>query len=425
MYQFTKGIFDFLIESISQRLQGLSNAYKLFRIPKDKDGIEEFDVYVNGYPYFFISNITSSIIRIKIARSPYDIPLYSVSIQSHLIQFFKNGKSVGNIEWGSIHNLIDSYFTFPDKMRDQIDIICKEANDILGLDVTSENVEYDLRTGKYFFIDWSEKDGVENCFWRNYFEVENQGTKEVALAKYTSFNTLIKTLQSGKIRMNSIIGMNDRSELNFIYQFLNDTGYISEFNRNTFEPYFEANNRFITSFSENIDDLNMWRLYGNNLEGVCMVFKYLSNNQVPFLYRICYVDDNTETPANKVKKFLDILKKSQIDFSFNSLKQWQNFFKSKSYSYENEHRLLLNENKPDGWMFSPESGILTPYIEKPLKQSLYSQVDDDHFPLYLSEVILGSKMKGKEENVYQLYRMCEDLKLPYFSVSISKEKTYR
>jgi hypothetical protein len=388
IHQCTKGIFDLLIESISERLQGLSNAYELIHIPIDKLGIEEFYVYVNGYQYFVISNITSSVNRIKITRSPFDIPLYSIAIHPHSIQFFKNGKSVENIELGSVHNLIDSYFTFPDQMRNQIDIICKEVNDILGLDVTSENVEYDLRTRKYFFIDWSVKTGVENCFWRNYFEVENHGTKEVSLAKYTSFDTFIKTLQSGKIRMNSIIGMNDRSELNFIYQYLNDTGTISEFNRNSFEPYFEANNRFITSFSENIDDLNMWRLYGNNLEGVCLVFKYLSINQVPSLYRICYIDENTETPAKKVKTFLDILKKSQIDFSFNSLKQWQNFFKSKNYSYENEQRLLLKENKPEGWMCSPENGILAPYIEKPLKQSLYSPIDDDHFPLFLSEVIL-------------------------------------
>lgn len=126
-----------------------------------------------------------------------------------------------------------------------------------------------------------------------------------------------------------------------------------------------------------------------------------------------------------MKNYLDELKKHQILFSFNSLKKWQNFFKSRNYNYENEYRLLIEKNKPSGWMISPDYGILTPYIEIPLKKSLYSPLTDGNFPMYLSGVILGSNMKAKEENEYQIYSMINNLELPLISISMSKEKTYR
>ena len=280
-----------------------------------------------------------------------------------------------------------------------------------------------MRTKSYFLVDWENEEGVENYYWRELFKTEKN--EELILAKYMTFDTFIKTVLSGKMRMNSIIGMNDRSELNFINQYLYGKKPISIYDADTVEPLYEANRRYITSFTTLIDDLNMWRLYGDDSAGVCLVFKTLDSQPVPFLYPVCYVDDDKESPITKIKLFINKLKEKNINFTFNSLDKWGNFFKSKSYSYEQEYRLLAMEDTPTNWFVGADNGILTPYIEKNLKSSCRYIDHKQDFPLHLSEVILGSKMRGKEENIYQLYELRRSLKGLSFSVSISEESTYR
>lgn len=41
-----------------------------------------------------------------------------------------------------------------------------------------------------------------------------------------------------------------------------------------------ADKKFITSFTDSIDDLNMWRFYGEDAKGVCMIFKKINKESV-------------------------------------------------------------------------------------------------------------------------------------------------
>lgn len=415
-------LYKNLVESIRYALRGVSDAY---RIEEMKDStIKNIEVIINGYSYFFINDVSGRPLRFRYVSSPRQYSLYSMIVGNTMgVSFFCRHDKLA---FGGVSQIIKDYFTFPCTIDEDKKCITEFADPILGIKIPVSLIEYDLRTKSYFLTDWENEEGVENCYWRELFKMEKNKERELILAKYTTFDTFVKTVLSGKMRMNAIIGMNDRSELNFINQYLYGEKPISAYDADILEPLYEANRRYITSFTDLIDDLNMWRLYGDNSAGVCLVFKALYSQPVPFLYPVCYVDDEKESPITKIKLFINKLKEKNINFTFNSLDKWGNFFKSKSYSYEQEYRLLAMEDTPTNWFVGANNGILTPYVEKELKKDFYAPVDNkQYFPLYLSEVILGSKMRGKEENIYQLRELRRSLKRPYFNVRISEENTYR
>lgn len=413
-------LYEELTENIRNALQGVSFAYEV-KESVDNLMIKSFHIIINGYSYFRVSVNLGARFTLRCITEPCEVTFYSMFIYYYdRVSFFSRE---GKLEFNGISQVINDYFTFPYSSDKDKEYIVKLANHFLDVEIPSSIIEYDLRNRNYFFTDWRNNEGIENRYWRELFKTDND--KELTLAKYMSFDTFIKTLQSGNMRMNSIIGMNDRSELNFINQYLYSEKTISTYDDSTFESLYEANRRYITSFTTLIDDLNMWRLYGNDSAGVCLVFESITTQSIPLLYPVCYVDDERRSPIMKVKLFIDELKKEGINFSFNSLNQWRNFFKSKNYSYEKEYRLLVIENIPTGWMICQDNGILMPYIEKKINNGLYNNINDKYFPLKLSEVILGSKMQGKEENIYQLSRMSACLGSASFHVSISKENTYR
>lgn len=413
-------LYEELTVGIRSALQGMSGAYEIKDV-LNSDGIKDFDVIINGHAYFHMQDVSEGPIRFRRITKPYEYPLYLLDIQDlHRVHFaYRRNK----LEFNDASQIIKHCFTFPDTIDEDKKCITELADSILGIKIPGVLIEYDLRTKSYFLTDWENEEGVENQYWKEFFKTEKN--EELTLAKYTTFDTFIKTVLSGKMRMNSIIGMNDRSEPNFINQYLYGEKPISIYDVDAVEPLYKANRRYITSFTKLTDNLNMWRLYGDNSAGVCLVFKALNSQSVPFLYPVCYVDDEKESPITKVKSFIDKLKEKGINFTFNSLNRWYNFFKSKDYSEEQEYRLLAMEDTPTNWFVCSDNGILTPYIEKNLRSS-YGSIDyKQDFPLYLLKVILGSKMRGKEENIYQLRELCRNLKGFSFSVEISQKNTYR
>src|SRR3712207_9099091 len=76
--------------------------------------------------------------------------------------------------------------------------------------------------------------------------------------------------RSNKIRLNSIASMNDKTEMSFLSDI---TKNFQESIEEEGDYLYMANQNFITSFSDRIDELDMWRFYGDNAHGVCMVFE--------------------------------------------------------------------------------------------------------------------------------------------------------
>lgn len=204
------------------------------------------------------------------------------------------------------------------------------------------------------------------------------------------------TLQSGKMRMNSIVAMNDKTEMFF----LSDT--IKNFQESIAEEgdnLYLANRNFITSFSERIDELDMWRFYGDNAHGVCMVFetKEISETKIK---EVLYIDKESNEKIKQMNKILSELKDNKINFRFPILDKYKPFYKSKDFKNEAEHRILIVSDKHTDWSITQPYNILSPYIDRDLYSD--AQSENTEFPLILKRIILGPEMLNKDINKIQL-----------------------
>lgn len=143
---------------------------------------------------------------------------------------------------------------------------------------------------------------------------------------------------------------------------------------------------FITSFSENDDNLPMWNTYGANGLGVAIglkkvgfkerftawsgcsyinkYFKWFMHKYVEEIYdNLSYVNSN---------KF--VLKKPEI---FNKLNSYLSSLKHNAYEYENEWRLIQSLQKNGNSKeikYQEVNGLLKPYIEHGFEKSVLKEI---------------------------------------------------
>ena len=67
------------------------------------------------------------------------------------------------------------------------------------------------------------------------------------IAKYTTLDTLVNVLESRKIRMNSIVSMNDKTE----------TGFLEEYIRNYEEDFDEERNKYFMERIKEVDGVTV------------------------------------------------------------------------------------------------------------------------------------------------------------------------
>ena len=225
---------------------------------------------------------------------------------------------------------------------------------------------------------------------------ENSNKMQKDFYRYVPFDTAFSILKNNTYRMNGIAGMNDKAEVLF---FENKDSELTEKN--------DKNNVFISSFSRRKDDLTMWRLYGDDGKGVCLVFTKKEDdvNESFWLYPVNYNE--------KYKKYL--IEMCNKGFKINNIEKWICFFKNKNFKTENEVRLLvLDQSNKKEWYKTNDSSIINPYIEIDL--------NDSKFPLKLTKVILGPKCPESAYNKAQMESMLKDKNI---EVSPSKIDIYR
>lgn len=220
----------------------------------------------------------------------------------------------------------------------------------------------------------------------------NQGESE--LYRYVPFDTAFNILKNNTYRMNGIAGMNDKSEGDIRYSISYEIG--------------DPNNIFISSFSTLEDNLTMWRLYGDDAKGVCLVFTAKKNakNDIFWLYPVSYEDKHKQI----------IIDFYNSRFKIKNIEKWIYFFKNQHFNTENEVRLLaLEQSKKKEWYKTNDSSIINPYIEFDL--------NDDNFPLELKKIVLGPKCPEAAYNRAQIEAMLN--KKSEIEVSLSKIEIYR
>lgn len=301
-------------------------------------------------------------------------------------------------------------------------------------------IQFDQNSNRYFF---SDDDGGISSFENQFFNMMFGEFKDKQICRYTGLKTIFDMLSYLSFRMNGLVGMNDKSEVNYVERYLNrDNGTISvdkpliKEHHNTITA---INNRYITSCSkiQRKDDLTLWRLYSEDAKGVCLVFDVKKENlsKQILLQRVKYADEYGN------HKELDFLRQIKIEverltgfkFEFRKLGYWKHFFKAHDYSVEEEVRLLIIDNdtldklKTD-WVMTYTHSIVNPIID--------FKLNSKSFPIQLRTILLGPKCPEQETNYVQLEEMirrkkkhirdnAEDSNLTNLKVELSTIKHYR
>lgn len=358
-------------------------------------------------------------------------------IKKHFREYLQlRGNSVGIIVFGDSENGI-TYIVYDALSKDEY--VTTKKDDVLNIIDEKDNIEeLTLKQQRKCIVDnlsfmkddkileklkyykqnkkWGFKDGNdENVFWHklldnsrisnNNVEVHNKATDMVC--RYTTLQSLFLMLDNKTYRMQGLVGMNDISEVDYVDEYCG-----LESNQN------DANNIFITSCSSSKleDDLTMWRLYGDEARGVCLVFKVSKDIPEEFTFqKVEYVDNiGVDYRLEIVKRLIG------CGFSFSQINKWKHFFKAAEYKIEEEVRLLFERSSQDlKWNKTANSHIINPSVDFDLNKK---------FPLQLYKIILGPKCPEKYVNTEQIKALIRDKKLlngSNITVTTSRIDNYR
>ncbi len=239
------------------------------------------------------------------------------------------------------------------------------------------------------------------------------------LCRYTSLSSTIRIIKEKKASVCSIACMNDKSECYYFDQYINN---IDKIDYSSLSPYTikEINSTFISSCAEieSKDKLTMWRMYGNDAKGTCLIYnidKDLLDNNF-FIAPISYAEKDKKHP------YIEFIKKLlEKDVCFNQLNIWKHFFKPVDYKDEKEIRLLYfcDDESKFKWIQSSDE-IFCPIIEFPINDG------NNKYPLIIEEIILGPKCSEKITNRQQLQLYCSYNKIPKkVNITLSEIDNYR
>jgi hypothetical protein len=240
--------------------------------------------------------------------------------------------------------------------EDILNIIRKSANthlqdnsefmSFIESELFLSRITFDQNSNSYIFSDNKEGISFENHFFNKMF---GEFTDK-QICRYTGLKTIFDMFSYLSFRMSGLVGMNDKSEVNYVENYLNkDNGAISvdkPLIKEHHNTIIAINNRYITSCSkiERKDDLTLWRLYSDDAKGVCLVFDVKKNNlnKHVLLQKVKYADQDGN------HKELDFLKQIKVDvealtgfkFEFRKLGYWKHFFKAHDYAIEEEVRRM-------------------------------------------------------------------------------------
>jgi hypothetical protein len=282
-----------------------------------------------------------------------------------------------------------------------------------------EKIHFDSKSNSFVFFDNNKNlDSFENQLFNNLLGE----FKETRICRYTSLKSLFTSLNNTSYRMNGLVGMNDKTEVNYVDNYLND--YPIQFHKLHHNRISAINKRFISSCSlmEMADKLTMWRLYGDDCKGICQLFKInkLTLNNHTLLQKVSYAKENNIHPLLEFLKWIkrDIEDVLGLNFELSKLRYWKHFFKPFDYSVENEVRLLVIDSndvsigKRD-WVLTDNHSILNPVID--------IKLNHPEFPLILDEIILGPKCPEADINKVQIEELLR-IKKPQMTF---ETKTYQ
>lgn len=407
--------FEKICNAVSSVVDGLGENYNVVHLEDQNNGCirKRFIVEVNGQNYLQIDS-GFLISRYELfPNTKFQIPVYYCVPDSNW-KYILNYKDVVvlNKDEFSIDQLIKMVFGEAEEQLQKRENVANLLNKYLDSFILPENIGYDANEQTFHLINWDKTNGPEYRFFSEYFQTKKDQIFESSIlgsdciAKYTSLETALEILKSGKIRVMSVTAMNDRMEIGHLYGKLSNDK--SAYLEDKTKIYF-ARQRYLTSFTTRIDDLTMWRLYGNQGRGVCLLFSEPYN--CDFYYPIDYASGKSEI-IKTAKLICNEIEELGMSFTFKSIETiWQYFHKQEGFSDEKELRYLrIDKTLPDGYILA-SNGIVSGYKDLLLTGDYEIE---NRFPCCLQGIILGPNMKNVDVNMYQLENLAHERGIPLF-----------
>ena len=247
---------------------------------------------------------------------------------------------------------------------------------------------------------WLPADVEDEFFLTLLGEFDN----ETKILRYVSLSALNRLIVSNTQSMLSVVSMNDRSEVDYTEDYFKNILKENPTKSLTIDAPIDT---FILSCAKgDSDDLTMWRLYGEDTKGACLIYtidKEIINNGDFHLAPILYA--GKDGIHKELRLIYDMMtrgvkvspKKTKYKFIFNRWNLWKHFFKPYDYSVEKEVRLLYKPSKGSTekkWILS-NLNIFTPLIEF----SCYRDEDKkEKLPLKIEKIILGPNFPERDIN---------------------------
>ncbi len=227
--------------------------------------------------------------------------------------------------------------------------------------------------------------------------------------------SLVHYLVNAKtIGFSGLTGMNDVSEVEYVESYSKILSSPYRFDNSKLLA--DLNSKFIMCASKLEDNLNQWRLYGDDAKGVCLEMKAHHNNSTDFYIKAVSYGKKVKHELNGNTDFinrhfeLDILEAFQkvlfdkylFTYPFKSLETWKHFFKSYEYAVEQEIRVLYinkasNTSEPK-WILTNSHSILNPLMA----------IQYDKLPFEITKVLFGSKAPEANVNIRQFKYLSEE-----------------
>lgn len=238
------------------------------------------------------------------------------------------------------------------------------------------------------------------------------------LCRFSSFRSVFRMLKGGKIYLNNIMNMNDKTEGAYYDNYLLGHDKNVNVSANMIEY-------FIISCSDanKAGDFDMWRLYGDDTKGCCMLFSYNKRNNYDFkIFPVSYAQKDKKHP--EVDFINGLVTKALAGggkIIIKNLDEWKLFFKPYEYHNEKEIRILRSYGQntkgfEEEYFINEQYGIAS--------KSLAFGLND--FPLKLEKIILGSGLPEKDANIAMFEELLrKSIKDKKILVSCFDCKSYR
>lgn len=214
------------------------------------------------------------------------------------------------------------------------------------------------------------------------------------------------------ISFSGLTGMNDVSEVDYVESYSKILSSPHCFDNSKLLE--DLNSKFIMCASKLEDNLNQWRLYGDDSKGVCLEMESHDHNSTDFYIKAVSYGEKVKHELNGNTDFinrhfeLDILEAFQkvlfdkylFTYPFKSLETWKHFFKSYEYAIEQEIRVLYINRKANDtledwlklkWILTNSHNILNPLMA----------IKYNKLPFEITKVLFGSKAPEADVNIRQ------------------------